>query len=529
MTHNTPHSSKIFTHFYAVLGTALSYAARIPARLFGLRPRMLVTANRVPRLRYAAPGAVAFVTLLSLGAVQNALHVKLDNLDQTSLASAQEPLPLVVLDPSEAEKERAEGARVAAKVKAAAQVKEFLTDPTDSAMKAVETLAHAADEKSEEELAIRRVTIRSGDTVSGRLQELGVPYAEVHQALEAMEEHFDPRKIRVGQELVIETQPMRDEENRKLRSLGKMTLPFSPAAELVVARHGDEFRAEKIERKLYTVRRAAKTTLKYSLYGSAAEAGIPQEVIARLIRVYSWNVDFQRDIRSGDEIEILYEVKQTEDGFVMDYGDIEYARLVTGGRDLPLYRFETPDGHVDFFDPNGQSARKTLMRTPVDGARVSSGFGMRRHPILGYNKMHKGVDFAAPTGTPIYAAGDGVVERSGRWGAYGKYVRLRHNSTLKTAYAHLHRINVRAGERVKQGQVIGTVGSTGRSTGPHLHYEVIVNGKQVNPRGVDLPTGEQLEGKTLQAFQSHIRELNREYADLSSRERFAQAGTSELR
>jgi murein DD-endopeptidase MepM/ murein hydrolase activator NlpD len=189
---------------------------------------------------------------------------------------------------------------------------------------------------------------------------------------------------------------------------------------------------------------------------------------------------------------------------MIGYGDIKYARLITADNDIALYRYEDNDGNVDYFDRNGKSTKNSLMKTPVDGARMSSGYGMRRHPVLGYDKMHKGVDFAAPTGTPIYAAGDGVVEKAARWGGYGNYVKIRHNSSLKTAYAHMHSIKVKAGTRVKQGQIIGTVGTTGRSTGPHLHYEVLMGGKQVDPRGVNVPVGEELRGASLKKFKDTI-------------------------
>ena len=179
-----------------------------------------------------------------------------------------------------------------------------------------------------------------------------------------------------------------------------------------------------------------------------------------------------------------------------------FAALTLSGQRRELTRFTPSSGKTDYFDQKGRSVRKTLMRTPIDGARLSSGFGMRRHPILGYSRMHRGVDFAAPKGTPIYAAGDGVVERAGRNGGYGKYIRLRHNGSYKTAYAHLsgYAKGVKRGRRVRQGQIIGYVGSTGQSTGPHLHYEVMVNGKQVNPRKIKLPSGEKLKGADLEAF-----------------------------
>ena len=377
--------------------------------------------------------------------------------------------------------------------------------------------------KKAEKNPYRKVSVGSGDTIAGVLQDAGVSGSDAFYAVKALEKHFDPRRVRSGQKLGVHFKELDD------GSLGfdKLSMKVSPVKEIVVTKNGDEdfssdLKEKELERKVYG--RMAK--IETSLYGSAARADIPSPVIAEMIRIYSWNVDFQRDVRRGDKVEVLYEAFETEDGDFAKYGKILYANLNTGGRETPIYRFEMDNGRVDYFEPDGTSVRKTLMKTPVDGARISSGFGMRRHPILGYNKMHKGMDFAAPTGTPIYAAGDGVVEHAGRKGAYGNYIRLRHNSKLKTAYAHLSKFKkgLRAGKAVKQGDVIGYVGSTGRSTGPHLHYEVLVNGTQVNPRSVKLPTGETLTGQQLSRFKTLVRDLDDQYASLTKRFKFASFG-----
>ncbi|MEE3095102.1 MAG: peptidoglycan DD-metalloendopeptidase family protein, partial [Pseudomonadota bacterium] len=255
-----------------------------------------------------------------------------------------------------------------------------------------------------------------------------------------------------------------------------------------------------------------------SLYVAGVNAGLRQATLAKLIQAFSFDVDFQRDIRRGDAFNVMYEEYRDEDGAVVKSGDILVAELTSSGKTSRLYRFETKDGFTDFYDAKGQSVRKALLRTPIDGARISSSYGMRRHPILGYNKMHKGLDFAARRGTPIFAAGNGLVEYAGRNGGYGKYVRIRHNSTFKTAYAHMHRYGkgIRKGRRVKQGQIIGYVGSTGRSTGPHLHYEVHKNGRQVNPRSIKLPSGRKLKGRELRTFKAHMAALEKQYAALTA-------------
>ena len=241
-----------------------------------------------------------------------------------------------------------------------------------------------------------------------------------------------------------------------------------------------------------------------------------QEVplLNHLIRAYSGNVDFQRDIRKGDEIDVLYESKETENGEFAKLGNVLYANLTIGGKQKAIYRHKKKNGRVGYYYKNGKSVRKGLMRHPITGVRISSGYGMRRHPISKRRKMHTGIDYAAPTGTPIRAASDGVLTYVGRKGGYGKYISIKHNSRLSTAYAHMSRYakGMKNGKRVKQGQIIGYVGSTGHSTGPHLHYEVRVNGKHVNPRSAKLPMDDSLTGKELQRFKANIRSYGQEYA-----------------
>jgi murein DD-endopeptidase MepM/ murein hydrolase activator NlpD len=244
----------------------------------------------------------------------------------------------------------------------------------------------------------------------------------------------------------------------------------------------------------------------------------------QMIRAFSYDVDFQRDVHPGDGFTVMYEREFTEDGAPAREGEVVFASLSLSGKEMALYRYTTRDGETDYFNRRGESVRKALLRTPVDGARISSTFGMRRHPILGYSKMHKGVDFAAPTGTPIYAAGNGTIEEAGPKGAYGNYIRVRHNREIATAYAHLSRISkdVRRGAKVRQGDVIGFVGTTGRSTGPHLHYEVLRNGRQANPMSVDLPTGIVLAGRDLTAFKEMVGKVEVQFAELMTERQVAQ-------
>lgn len=370
------------------------------------------------------------------------------------------------------------------------------------------------------------VKIGKGDTLGGVLQKAGVPDDEVHKAVVALTEFYDPRSIKPGQVLALHFDPAEDDADADY-NFSRMSVRVDPLKTVSLEKNGDgDFRVsvheKPAERHLYARRAAIET----SLYGSALKAGIPAAVVADTIRIFSFDVDFQRDLRHGDIADVMYEQFESEDGQPIRTGNVVYAHLKINGVDNAVYRYETKDGRVDYYTANGNSIRKALLSTPVDGARISSGFGVRKHPVLGYTKMHKGIDFAAVPGTPIYASGDGVIEQIGRWGSYGNYIRIRHNSSIKSAYAHMQRFagGLSTGTRVKQGEVIGFVGATGRVTGPHLHYEILMNGTQINPRSVKLPQGEMLRGQQLEAFKAYVRNINQRYAELSGSAKLADAG-----
>ena len=246
-----------------------------------------------------------------------------------------------------------------------------------------------------------------------------------------------------------------------------------------------------------------------SLYKAASEKKIPANIIIEFARVYGFQVDFQRDIRKKDKFQIMYEVFVDEKKKVIETGNILFANLILSGEENSLYYFDGK-GSIGHYDKNGRSVRKALMKTPINGARLSSPFGMRKHPIDGFNKMHKGTDFAAPTGTPIMASGSGVIKKAGWCGGGGNCVVIKHNSTYQTIYAHMSKFakGIRGGVRVKQGQTIGYVGSTGKSTGPHLHYEVLINGKRVNSQTLKLPSGKVLKGNERKIFETKKIKLN---------------------
>ena len=239
-----------------------------------------------------------------------------------------------------------------------------------------------------------------------------------------------------------------------------------------------------------------------SLYKGATEQNIPANIIIEFARIYGFQVDFQRDIRKQDKFQIMYEVFLDENQKIIQTGEILFANLKLSGQDNSLYHFDK-EGSEGHYDMNGKSVQKALMKTPINGARLSSSFGMRKHPIDGYNKMHRGTDFAAPMGTPIMASGDGIIKKAGWCGGGGNCVKIKHNSTYQTVYAHMSKFGrgIKRGAKVKQGQIIGYVGSTGLSTGPHLHYEVIENGRKINSQKLKLPSGKILKGVDRKTFE----------------------------
>lgn len=348
----------------------------------------------------------------------------------------------------------------------------------------------------------KTLKIARGDTLIELLTDAGASVNEAHLAVKALATVYDPRRLKLGQELTLtfDAMPEADGEDAK-PLLSAVRLDASVVKDVIVQRDGEDFVAQEELLELTKGFALANGEIRSSLYVSAESAGMPQDVLRRMVRLFSYDVDFERDLREGDRYMAFFEHQLAPDGTPVRSGEILAASMNVNGRELLFYRFTPPGSDTpDYFSPDGKSVRKALLRTPVDATRISSGFGRRKHPILGYTRMHKGLDFAASSGTPIRAAGDGVVEKAGWFGGYGKYVRIRHNGTYSTAYGHMSRLRVKPGQRIKQGQVIGNVGSTGRSTGPHLHYEVLVKGKQVNPIKVTLPIAKELKGKSLEAF-----------------------------
>jgi len=342
-------------------------------------------------------------------------------------------------------------------------------------------------------------SVRSGQTLKDILQEFSVKDDEIKKIFTVLNKK-ETSKIRSNQTINIVLDNS-DKNNKKILSI---LIPLSKTRKIQIVKNleTNELKKEEIVTNLTKKLVLREGVIKSSLYNSAIKQKINPNVIIEFARLYGFQVDFQRDIRKNDSYQIIYETFIDENNEVFSTGEIIYANLVLRGQTNQLYFYPNKKsrGH---YDVNGKSIKKALMKTPINGARLSSPFGMRKHPILGFNKMHRGTDFAAPIGTPIMASGDGIVIKAGWCGGGGNCVKIKHNTTYQTIYAHMSKFSNLAvpGSRIKQGQVIGYVGSTGMSTGPHLHYEVIENGKKVNSQKLKLPPGKSLKGPIREEFE----------------------------
>jgi len=343
--------------------------------------------------------------------------------------------------------------------------------------------------------SVKTVTLKSGDNLGPLLQRNGLSGQQAYRVTQAFGEVYKPRNLRAGQ-------------NFNLHFTGENLdhLTFKPNIEttVFVDRLGEDYTARKIDAEFKYETIGVKATVENSLYVDATRLGAPDKVVVQFANIYEYSVDFQRDIQPGDAFEMFFEVARDQKGQIVKAGDLLYTSFSPRGKTSEYGLFEDDQGRENFYDATGKTAKRKLRATPINGARLSSSYGRRKHPILGYRKMHAGVDFAAPRGTPVLAAGSGTVERANRWGSFGNYIRIRHTDGYKTAYAHLNGFarGVKAGAYVKQDQVIGYVGTTGRSTGPHLHYEVIHHGKKINPRRLSQLSGKPLSKDQHPAFKS---------------------------
>ncbi len=349
----------------------------------------------------------------------------------------------------------------------------------------------------------KKIKILKGDTFVSILENLNFEQKNIYEIINKIENTFDLKRIKTGEIITVF-------EN----GFGEIKkIEFFKDTETIISVDLDKeinLNIRQLEKETFVESR--EYTIIDSLYSDGIKNGVSPDILVKIIKLFSFDLDFQRDIRVDTVVSVSYEFDMISETNKLEFKDIKYASIKIDGKQIEYFKFITDDGNVDYFNREGKNVKKSILKTPLDGARISSNYGMRKHPISGFNKMHKGVDFAAPSGTPIYAGGNGVIEYVGRNGGYGKYIRIRHNNEYKTAYAHLsnYKKGISKGVRVNQGDIIGYVGSTGNSTGPHLHYEIIYQNKHINPLKLKLPSGKVLQGNELSKF---IEEYKLIYAD----------------
>jgi murein DD-endopeptidase MepM/ murein hydrolase activator NlpD len=350
------------------------------------------------------------------------------------------------------------------------------------------------------------VEVRRGETFEAAVQRAGVAPAEARKVVLALAEAMDTVNIKAG--LAFQAAVRRPASGEGHAELISLSLRDGPARQLTVSRTFDgAMTLKRMEEAIRDETVAADGRIEGSLYESALKFGATPAITSRVVKLFSHKLDFERDVQPGDRFRLVFDRKVSESGVTVEAGELEYAEL----HGVSFYRFERKGGEAEYFDPAGKNIKGFLLRTPVDGAHVTSRFGLRRHPILGYTRAHQGIDFGAGAGTPILAAGDGVVVEAGRKGGYGRWLRIRHTGAWDTGYAHVSRFarGVRPGARVRQGQVVAYVGSTGLATGPHLHYEVWKSGRRVNPLSAKVPQGTVLAGRELTRFKAEKARIDR--------------------
>jgi murein DD-endopeptidase MepM/ murein hydrolase activator NlpD len=374
-------------------------------------------------------------------------------------------------------------------------------------------------------MAVQTVTVQPGDTLGDVLVKTGIDRATAHSVVEAVHSVYNPKRLQVGQELELSYDALGMDGDAT--PLAALNFEVDTGHSVAVNRADDgSFTAKEIVAKTHREYVRSEGTITNTLFESAVNQGLPTDTLTALVKLFSYDVDFQRDIQNGDKFSVMYERTATEDGRPVRNLAIRYASMTVAGTPLTFYAFRQDDGTYDYYNEKGEGVRKALLRTPVNGAKLTSNFGMRRHPILGYSLMHRGVDFGAPSGTPIMAAGDGVIEKRENSKSYGNYIRIRHGSDYSTAYGHMSRFaaDIAVGKRVRQGQIIGYVGATGRATGPHLHFEVLRKTAQVNPITVKFPASQRLEGTTLAKFKQTRAQTDQMFTSLEGSDSLAMAG-----
>ena len=398
-----------------------------------------------------------------------------------------------------------------------------------SSIENIKSLFEMVNYNSQSKIIENEIVVSKGDSFISILNNLGLDYNGAHELYTILKKVYNPQNLKIGQKIVVTT------VNRT-----QIDLPESPVSDsgvsvesiVIEGKPGERYILEKDENQQYTARaekdelitevNSASGSINGTLSSAMTAQNVPSKIVSEFINIFAFSVDFRRDVRKGDKFEIIYENHITPDGEVVRSGNILYAALQLRKDKIALYRFKDKSGNVDYYNEKGLAMKKTLSRKPMSfqNARISSPFGKRRHPILRDIRIHWGVDYAAPAGTLVYAGGDGVIQVAKYNGGYGNYIKIRHNSEYSTAYGHMKAFakGIRPGVRVKQGQVIGYVGSTGRSTGPHLHYEVIRNGRRVNPTTIKAAAGENLKGSSLKEFKTVVAGIKDSYQKMFAQE-----------
>ena len=361
---------------------------------------------------------------------------------------------------------------------------------------------------------VQKYYLQEGETFTGALKQADLQDDEINDVVNIISKKIDLRKLKVGTLIETYTKSINDK-----KIINEIIIYPDIEKKIYVKKVNNKFVAGEDKKKLFSKLKLYEVEIHNSIYESLKKIDTPDEIIMEFVQLYSFDIDFQRDIRKGNKIKIFFEIYTDSQNNYIKSGNINFSEIILNDESYELYRFQSEgDEFVEYFNSDGKSATKALMKTPINGARLSSGFGMRKHPILGYNKKHQGVDFAAPTGTPIMAAGTGHIEFVGNNGGAGKYIRIKHLNGYKTSYSHLSKYasGIQKNVKVRQGQVIGYVGNTGLSTGPHLHYEVIFNGKRINPMKMKLPSGKQLKDKNLEIFLAEKIRINAAVSKLNS-------------
>ena len=398
-----------------------------------------------------------------------------------------------------------------------------------SSIENIKSLFEMVNYNSQSKIIENEIVVSKGDSFISILNNLGLDYNGAHELYTILKKVYNPQNLKIGQKIVVTT------VNRTQIDLSESPVSDSGVSVesiVIEGKPGERYILEKDENQQYTARaekdelitevNSASGSINGTLSSAMTAQNVPSKIVSEFINIFAFSVDFRRDVRKGDKFEIIYENHITPDGEVVRSGNILYAALQLRKDKIALYRFKDKSGNVDYYNEKGLAMKKTLSRKPMSfqNARISSPFGKRRHPILRDIRIHWGVDYAAPAGSLVYAGGDGVIQVAKYNGGYGNYIKIRHNSEYSTAYGHMKAFakGIRPGVRVKQGQVIGYVGSTGRSTGPHLHYEVIRNGRRVNPTTIKAAAGENLKGSSLKEFKTVVAGIKDSYQKMFAQE-----------